>query len=158
MITSQFLLPVHLIEEVFRTQEEVINLAALLVPLGGVVDTQLGLLGEKLADVGHRKDYLLHGAIQPYNLDTIRDAAQCKLWPRPLLHPEYALYIIALYISTPHSYCRLSPAHKLEGLCCQHCDLKLSGHVKVMTVENNRHSSRAHREMCKHAKGVFYSK
>lgn len=94
MITSQFLLPVHLIEEVFRTQEEVINLAALLVPLGGVVDTQLGLLGEKLADVGHRKDYLLHGAIQPYNLDTIRDAAQCNLWPRPLLHPEYALYII----------------------------------------------------------------
>ena len=75
-ITSQLLLPVHLIEEVFGTQKEVVNLAALLVSFCSVVDTQLGLLGEKLADVGHGKDYLLHGAIQPHNLDTIRDAAK----------------------------------------------------------------------------------
>lgn len=76
MITSQFLLPVHLVKEVFGAQKEVINLAALLIPFCGVVDTQLGLLGEKLADVGHRKDYLLHGAIQPHYLGTITDAAQ----------------------------------------------------------------------------------
>lgn len=75
MSTSQLLLPVHLIEEVFRTQKEVIDLTALLIPLCGVVDTQLGLLGEELTDVGHRKDYLLHGAIQPYNLDTTIEAA-----------------------------------------------------------------------------------
>lgn len=75
-ITSQLLLPVHLVEEVLRPQEEVVNLAALLIPFCSVVDTQLGLLGEKLADVGHWKDDLLHGAIQPYNLDTIRDAAK----------------------------------------------------------------------------------
>lgn len=70
MSTSQLLLPVHFIEEVFRAQEEIIDFAALLVPLCGVVDTQLGFLGEELADVGHGKNYLLHGAIQPYNLDT----------------------------------------------------------------------------------------
>lgn len=75
MSTSQLLLPVHLIEEVFRAQEEIIDLAALLIPLCGVVDTQFGLLGKKLADVGHRKDYLLHGAIKPHNLDTTIEAA-----------------------------------------------------------------------------------
>lgn len=63
MSTSQLLLPVHLIEEVLRAQEEVIDLAALLITLCGVVDAQLGLLGEELTDVGHRKDNLLHGAI-----------------------------------------------------------------------------------------------
>ncbi len=75
MSTSQLLLPVHLIEKVLRAQEEVIDLAALLIPLCGVVDTQLGLLGQELTDVGHRKDDLLHGAIQPYNLDTTTEAA-----------------------------------------------------------------------------------
>lgn len=75
MSTSQLLLPVHLIKEVLRAQEEVIDLAALLIPLCGVVDTQLGLLGEELTDVGHREDYLLHGAIQSYNLDTTTEAA-----------------------------------------------------------------------------------
>lgn len=70
MSTSQLLLPVHFIEEIFRTQEEVIDLAALLIPLCGVVHTQFRLLGEELADVWHRKHNLLHGAIQSYNLDT----------------------------------------------------------------------------------------
>lgn len=75
MSTSQLLLPVHLIEEVFRAQEKVIDLAALLIPLCGVVDSQFGLLGEELADVGHRKDYLLHGTIQSYDLDETIEAA-----------------------------------------------------------------------------------
>lgn len=70
MSTSQLLLPIHLIEEIFRAQEEVIDLATLLISLCGVVHTQLGFLSEELADVGHRKDYLLHCAIQPYDLDT----------------------------------------------------------------------------------------
>lgn len=68
--TSQLLLPVHLIEKIFRAQEEVVDLTALLVALGGVVDSQLGLLGEELADVGHGEHNLLHGAIQSHNLDT----------------------------------------------------------------------------------------
>lgn len=68
--TSQLLLPVHLVEEILRAQEKVIYLAALLVPLGGVVHSQFGLLCEELADVGDRKHYLLHGAIQTYNLNT----------------------------------------------------------------------------------------
>lgn len=74
MSTSQLLLPIHLIEEVLRAQEEVIDLTALFVPLCGVVDAQLGLLGEELADVGHGEDDLLHGAIQPYDLDTTTEA------------------------------------------------------------------------------------
>lgn len=41
--TSEFLLPVHLVEEVLCSQEEVVDLAALLVSLGGVVDAQLRL-------------------------------------------------------------------------------------------------------------------
>lgn len=69
--TSQLLLPIHFIEKVLGAQEEVIDLAALLVSLGGVVDPQLGLLGEKLADVGHGKNDLLHGAIESYNLSTV---------------------------------------------------------------------------------------
>lgn len=43
--TSQFLLPVHFIEEVLGPQEEVIDLAALLVPLCSVVYPQFRLLG-----------------------------------------------------------------------------------------------------------------
>lgn len=70
MSTSQLLLPIHLIEEILRAQEEVIDLATLLISLCGVVYTQLGLLSEELADVGHREDDLLHRAIQPHNLDT----------------------------------------------------------------------------------------
>lgn len=66
--TSQFLLPVHLIEEVLGAQEEVVDFAALLVSLRGVVHSQLGLLREELADVGHGEDDLLHGAIQPHDL------------------------------------------------------------------------------------------
>lgn len=66
--TSQLLLPVHLIEEVLRLEEEVVDLAALLVPLRGVVDAQLGLLGEELADAGHGEHDLLHGAVRPDNL------------------------------------------------------------------------------------------
>lgn len=68
MSTSQFLLPVHLIEEVLGAQEEVIDFAALFVSLRGVVYTQLGLLCQELADVGHGEDDLLHGAVQAHNL------------------------------------------------------------------------------------------
>lgn len=39
--TSELLLPVHLVEEVLCPQEEVVDLAALLVSLCGVVDSQL---------------------------------------------------------------------------------------------------------------------
>lgn len=66
--TSELLLPVHLVKEVFRPQEEVVDLAALLVPLGGVVDAQLGLGGQELADVWHGEHNLLHGAVLTHNL------------------------------------------------------------------------------------------
>lgn len=66
--TSQFLLPVHLIEEVLRAQKEVIDFATLFVTLCGVVHTQLGLLREELADVGHGEDDLLHSAVQAHDL------------------------------------------------------------------------------------------
>lgn len=66
--TSQLLLPVHLIKKVFCSQEEVINLAALLVSLSCVVDPQLRLRGQELTDVGYGKHYLLHGAILTHNL------------------------------------------------------------------------------------------
>lgn len=39
--TSKLLLPIHFIKEVLCSQEEVIDFAALLVPLGGVVHPQL---------------------------------------------------------------------------------------------------------------------
>lgn len=68
MSTSQFLLPVHLIEEVLGAQEEVVDLAALFVSLCGVVHAQLGLLREELADVGHGEDDLLHGSVQAHDL------------------------------------------------------------------------------------------
>lgn len=76
MSTSQLLLPIHLIKKIFRSQEEVVDLAALLVTLGGVVDSQLGLLGEELADVWHGEDNLLHGAIQSHNLYTATPEAR----------------------------------------------------------------------------------
>lgn len=43
--TSQLLLPIHLVEEVFGAQEEVIDLASLLVALRGVIHPELRLLG-----------------------------------------------------------------------------------------------------------------
>lgn len=68
--TSELLLPVHLIEEVLCSQEEVVDFAALLVSFRGVVDSQLGLRGQELTDVWHREHYLLHGAILAHNLET----------------------------------------------------------------------------------------
>lgn len=67
-LTAELLLPVHLVEEVLGSQEEVIDLAALLVPLSGVVDPQLGLGCQKFADVGHREHNLFHCAVLTHNL------------------------------------------------------------------------------------------
>lgn len=68
-LTAELLLPVHLVEEVLGPQEEVVDLAALLVPLRGVVDSQLGLGRQELADVGHWEHNLLHGAVLTHNLE-----------------------------------------------------------------------------------------
>lgn len=70
IFTSELLLPVHLIKEVFRSQKEVIDLAALLISLCGIVDAQLGLCGQELADVWHWEDDLLHGAVLTHNLNS----------------------------------------------------------------------------------------
>ncbi|TNN41334.1 hypothetical protein EYF80_048508 [Liparis tanakae] len=81
-------LAVHLIEKVLGAQEEVVDLAALLVPLGAVVDAQLGLLGEELADVGHGEDDLLHGAIQTHDLDTTEATLERRVARGPGKSPE----------------------------------------------------------------------
>lgn len=67
--TSKLLLPIHLVKEVLCSQEEVVDFAALLVPLGGVVHPQLRLRRQELADVGHRENDLLHGAVLTHNLN-----------------------------------------------------------------------------------------
>lgn len=69
VFTSKLLLPVHLVKEVFCSQEEVIDLAALLVSLCGVVDAQLGFGGQELADVWHGEHNLLHGSVLTHNLN-----------------------------------------------------------------------------------------
>lgn len=78
--TSEFLLPVHLIEEVLGSQEEVVDLAALLVSLCGEVDSQLRLGGQELTDVGHGEHNLLHGAVLTHNLnrDTHHHLGICR--------------------------------------------------------------------------------
>lgn len=73
MFTSELLLPVHLIKEVFCPQEEVVDLAALLVSLCGVVDAELRLCGQELADVWHGEHDLLHGAVLAHNLNSDGD-------------------------------------------------------------------------------------
>lgn len=77
--TSELLLPVHLVEEVLGAQEEVVDLAALLIPLRGVVNAQLGLLGEELANAGHREDDLLHGPVQSDDLGQKAEEALTQL-------------------------------------------------------------------------------
>lgn len=79
--TSELLLPIHLVKEVLCSQEEVVDLAALLVSLSGVVDPQLGLRGQELADVGHREHDLLHGAVLTHNLCGETRAESPPCWP-----------------------------------------------------------------------------
>lgn len=67
-LTADLLLPPHLIVEVVKLLEEVVDLAALVVSLGGGEHTHLGLLSEVLADVGDWKHDLLHGAVVTHNL------------------------------------------------------------------------------------------
>lgn len=67
--TSKLLLPIHLTEEVLCSQEEIVDLTALLVSLCGVVDPKLGLRGQEFTDVGHGENNLLHGAVLAHNLD-----------------------------------------------------------------------------------------
>ncbi len=67
-LTADLLLPPHLIVQVVKLLEEVVDLAALVVSLGGGEHTHLGLRGEVLADAGDRKHYLLHGAVMSHNL------------------------------------------------------------------------------------------
>jgi len=82
--TSELLLPVHLIKEVLCSEEEVVDLAALLVSLGGIVHSQLWLWGQELTDVGDREYYLLHGAILTYNLN--RETHRHLIWASVLAH------------------------------------------------------------------------
>ena len=49
--------------------KEVCDLAALVVPLSGVVDEMFGFLGEVLTDLGDREYDLLHGSVMSHNLE-----------------------------------------------------------------------------------------
>ena len=67
-LTAYLLLPAHLIIEVVKLREEIVDLAALVIPLGCSEHARLGLLCQVLTDVGHWKHYLLHGAVVTHNL------------------------------------------------------------------------------------------
>lgn len=70
-LTADFLLPPHLIVEVLELLEEVVDLAALVVPLSGAEDPRLGLLSQVLAYVGHGEDYLFHGTVMADDLQHV---------------------------------------------------------------------------------------
>ena len=55
--------------------EEVVDLAALVVPLGGGEHPDLGLQGQVLTDVGHGEHQLLHAAVVTHNLDEVWETA-----------------------------------------------------------------------------------
>lgn len=67
-LTSKFLLPVHFIKEVLGAQEEVIDLAALLIPLRGIIYSQFWFLRQEFTDAGHREDNLFHRSVQSDDL------------------------------------------------------------------------------------------
>lgn len=67
-LTADLLLPPHLVVEVVKLLEEVVDLAALVVSLGGGEDADLGLLGQVFADAGDGKHDLLHGAVVTHDL------------------------------------------------------------------------------------------
>lgn len=68
-LTPQLLLPLHLSVQERRLLKEVRDLWPLLVLLRGVEDSELWLLGEKLADGMNRKHDLLHAAVLTHNLE-----------------------------------------------------------------------------------------
>ena len=74
-LTADLLLPAHLIVEVVELLEEVVDLAALVVPLGGGEHPHLGLQGQVLTDVGDGEHKLLHAAVVTHNLDGMRETS-----------------------------------------------------------------------------------
>lgn len=72
--TPHFLLPPHLIVQVFKLLEEVVDFAALIVSLRGGEHSDFGLLSQVLADVGYWEHNLLHSAVMTHNLGQQREA------------------------------------------------------------------------------------
>lgn len=70
-LTSDLLLPFHLVVEIFRLLEEVVHLASLLIPLRCVEHSVLGFPSEEFTDVGDRENNLLHSPVMPHNLEMI---------------------------------------------------------------------------------------
>lgn len=70
VLTPQLLLPLHLSVQEGGLFKKLCDLWPLLVLLGGVEDSDLGLLGQKLTDGMNRKHDLLHAAVLAHNLDT----------------------------------------------------------------------------------------
>jgi hypothetical protein len=71
LLTSDLLLPLHFIVEIFCLLEKVIHFAPLFIPLRCVEHTALGLSSEEFTDVGDWKDDLLHSPVMPDNLKTL---------------------------------------------------------------------------------------
>lgn len=60
---------------------------------------------------------------------------KCKLLPPPLVHPEFTSYITTLHSSAQHRHCRrLSPAHKLKGLCFQQSLFDANQQLEVIVL------------------------
>lgn len=70
-LTSDLLLPFHLVVEVLCLLEEVVHLASLLIPLRGVEHAVLGFPREEFTDVGDGEDNLLHSPVVPHNLQMV---------------------------------------------------------------------------------------
>lgn len=63
ILTSQFLLPLHLIVKKWWLVKEITNFAALLILLCGSENSVLGLFCQELTDVWNREYNLLHASI-----------------------------------------------------------------------------------------------
>lgn len=70
-LTPDFLLPLHLIVEIFSLLEKVIHFTSLLIPLCGVEYATLGFSREVFTYIGDRKHYLLHCPVMPNDLKNI---------------------------------------------------------------------------------------
>lgn len=108
-ITSQLLLPPHLIEHVLGALKEVRNLRALVVSLRRVKDLHLCVVSEVLADLGDGEHYLLQSTIMSHNLYTRSEPLLFLM----SLERQYKLYHIRWLETGQHS--TLNP---FQSNCC----------------------------------------
>lgn len=98
-LTSDLLLPFHLIVEIFRLLEEVVHFASLLIPLRRVEHSVLGFPSEELTDVGDREHNLLHCPVVPHNLETVGARFQPFCTPQSQTRFLTSLFLINKFCS-----------------------------------------------------------